>query len=224
MRPTGAENSRAEQQFMAGWIALRYLRRSGAANDAFQARGRRQRAIRSCWRGRPLAGARRRGAQADAGGAGALPGGGALSDRLLRPVGPREGRARRTTLPAPAVSRAERAKAARLDVVRARNCSMPSTRATSPIPSWLTSATKSEDTAASLVLSEIGPPIPGRPRHDAARQAALARGYTLTTPRSRHRRPHHSRSARRSSRPSSIHRPPGKLVNPRTISSANGLA
>ena len=88
-------NYRAEHHFMAGWIALRYL------NDPLDRLRPLPQDLRT-QRESDLAGARcllertrRRGHAPHAGGAPPLPGGRALSDRLLWPDRPRQGRPRR---------------------------------------------------------------------------------------------------------------------------------
>ena len=94
--PPDSGGYRSEHQFMAGWIALRYLHDPATAYAAFrQDRGDRRKPDLA--RARRLLGRPRRRSHAQGpGGEAALPGGRALSDRLLRPDRPRQGRPRRT--------------------------------------------------------------------------------------------------------------------------------
>ena len=83
------DNYRAEHQFTAGWIALRFLNDPATALAHFAriAEGAAQSDLARARR--LLARPRRRSAGPQRGGAHALRGGGALSDRLLRPDRPR---------------------------------------------------------------------------------------------------------------------------------------
>ena len=116
--PPDSTNYRSEHQFMAGWIALRFLHDPSTAYAHFAK-------IAESARKPDLARARRlldrprgRSAAQDPGGETALSGGRALSDRLLRPDRPRQGRARRAcaqSLPRPLQRRPQQG-----DVVRHR--------------------------------------------------------------------------------------------------------
>ena len=89
------DNYRAEHHFTAGWIALRFLHDANAAYAHFSKNLTGQRQPDFAGARRLLDGPRGRGDEADPGGPPALPGGGALSDRLLRPDRARQGRPRR---------------------------------------------------------------------------------------------------------------------------------
>ena len=203
-----SDNYRAEHQFTAGWIALRFLHDPATAYAHFKHGRRRQRQSDLARARRLLAGPRGRGHEPAAGGARALPGGRALSDRLLRPDRPRQGRARRThaqSLPR-AVQRAARQGRAAPTWCARPNCSTPSMPAISPGRMMADLGDKSDDVGVLAMLAELTAKYQRRPRHAAARQAR-ARPRLCARPR---RLPDHrragatSRSARRSNRPSSI--------------------
>ena len=114
--PPDSASYRSEHQFMAGWIALRYLHDPCDRLRPFrQDRGDRRKPDLARPR-RLLDRPRGRSPAQDPGGETALPGGRALSDRLLRPDRPRQGgsrRARPQSLPRPLQRRPQQG-----DVVR----------------------------------------------------------------------------------------------------------
>ena len=81
----GKDNYRAEQQFTAGWIALRFLNDPSAALAHFAKVGQGHSNPIALARCRLLAGPRGRSVGPQGRGAGAFRGGGALLDRVLRP-------------------------------------------------------------------------------------------------------------------------------------------
>ena len=93
--PPTRDNYRAEHQFTAGWVALRYLNDPTTAAAHFKKVTEGAENPIALARGLLLARPRRGGAEEAPGSPHTLPGGGALPDRLLRPDRPRQGRARR---------------------------------------------------------------------------------------------------------------------------------
>ena len=206
--PPESATYRAEQQFMAGWIALRYLHDPQTAyahfvkvaedngNPISLARG-------AYWSGR-AAEAMHKDQEAQA----ALPGGGALSDRLLRPDRPRQGRASASLScnPFPALSSADRSRAMSSDIVKAAELLYAVEARDLAWTMMADLGDKSTDVAT--LVRDVGADreIPRRPRHAADRQAcagARLRARPRRLPDAR-RAGLHRRSGRRSSPPSSI--------------------
>ena len=222
--PPPNENYRAEQQFTAGWIALRFLHEpavalahfariaDGVSNPITLARS-------GYWQGRAAEAAGH-----DQEARALLRQRGALSDRLLRPVGAGAARPRRSHA---AARRRRRLPSAAASKSRARSrFSTPSTSATSSPPWPADLADKATDPAALAALAEIAT------QHNDARATLLHRQdrarprlsvRALCVPRLR-RAELSSRSGRRSSAAWSIRSCGRKARSTRkVVSSANAL-
>ena len=136
------DNYKTEQEFTAGWIALRFLNDPATADAAFRPHRRRQRQSDRAGARRLLAGPRRGSRRPCAGGARRLHPRRRAIDQLLRPARARQAR--------PAADRAERrarrrgrSRRAARDRARRRSCSTRSTSASSRSrcsPTWARTA------------------------------------------------------------------------------------
>ena len=226
-----ATNYRAEHQFTAGWIALRYLNDPDDRLRALQARSPKATRIRSRWRAAPTGrAAPPRRCNTAAGGAHAT----TRRRRAIRPPitarspAPRPASASSTLNPLPgAVRRGARQARASPTWCAPPNCSTPSRPAIWPGRDDGRPRRQVERRRhAGRCWSELDRQIPGRARHAAGRQArAGARPCRSTTPPSR---PSACRTTRRSDptvEPALVYSivRQESWFNPKTVSSANAL-
>ena len=176
------DNYRAEHQFTAGWIALRFLNDPATALTHF-ARIAEGNPIRSRWRARGYWLGRALEAQGrNQRGARALPGGRAASHRLLRTAR----RARKLGLQQHRAALAAAAPPATLEVVRAMELLYAVGQRDMVAGAVADLGDRLTDAAALAAIGEVAAPQQRCPRHAAARQGgARARTAARATTRSR---------------------------------------